>query len=96
MRDGKVVDATGKRSLTYVDLAKSDEAGRLFARSIPSDIELTPVKEWKVLGTPVLRPNARDIVIGAHQYPSDISGPECFMERSCARRPLARRWLPLT
>ena len=76
MRDGKVVHAASHRSLTYVDLARSAETAKLFQQAIPSDIELTPVKEWKVLGTPVLRPNARDIVIGAHKYPSDVVRPE--------------------
>ena len=75
MRDGKVFDATGKQSLSYADLAKSDEVAKLLAQAIPADVELTPVKEWKLLGTPVLRPNARDIVTGAHKYPSDIARP---------------------
>ncbi len=44
-------------------------------QSIPSDVELTPVKEWKVLGVPTKRPNARDFVTGAHKYPSDIMRP---------------------
>jgi CO/xanthine dehydrogenase Mo-binding subunit len=75
MRDGKVFDAAGKRSITYAGLANSDEAAKLFEESIPTDVELTPVKEWKVLGVPALRPNARDIVVGAHKYPSDIARP---------------------
>jgi isoquinoline 1-oxidoreductase len=75
MRDGKVFDAAGKRSLTYADLAKSDEAAKGLEQAISADVELTPVKEWKVLGTPVLRPNAHDIVVGAHRYPSDIARP---------------------
>jgi isoquinoline 1-oxidoreductase len=75
MHDGKIFEATGKRSLTYADLAKSDDAAKLFEQSVPSDVELTSVKDWKVLGTPVLRPNARDIVTGAHKYPSDIARP---------------------
>jgi isoquinoline 1-oxidoreductase len=75
MRDGKIFDATGKQSLTYADLAKSNDAAKLFEQAMPSDIQLAAVKDWKVLGTPVLRPNARDIVIGAHQYPSDITRP---------------------
>jgi len=73
--DGKAVETAGKRSLTYADLAKSDDAPKLFRQSISPDVELTPVKDWKVLGTPVLRPNARDIVVGAYQYPSDIARP---------------------
>lgn len=75
MRDGKIFDATGNRSLTYTYLAKSDDAAKLFASAIPSDVELVAVKDWKVLGTPVARPNARDIVTGAHKYPSDIVRP---------------------
>ena len=75
MRDGKIFDAAGKRSLTYADLANSDDAAKLLESAIPPGIELTPVKEWKVLGTPALRPNGRDIATGAHKYPSDITRP---------------------
>src|ERR1035441_7583198 len=75
MRDGKVFDADGKRSLTYADLAKSDDAAKLLEQGIPSDVALMPVQEWKVLGVPTLRPNARDLVTGAHKYPSDIARP---------------------
>jgi CO/xanthine dehydrogenase Mo-binding subunit len=75
MRDGKMVHTASKRSLTYADLAKSDDAAKLFEQAIPSDVSLIAVKEWKVLGVPLLRPNARDIVTGAHKYPSDIARP---------------------
>jgi len=73
MRDGKIFDAAGKRSLTYADLANSDEAAQLLEQAIPADVKLTAVNEWKVLGAPALRPNARDIVTGAHKFPSDIT-----------------------
>jgi isoquinoline 1-oxidoreductase beta subunit len=33
------------------------------------------MKEWRVLGTSVPRPTGRDLVTGAHRYPSDISRP---------------------
>jgi isoquinoline 1-oxidoreductase len=56
-------------------LANSDDAAKLFAQAVPTDVELSPVKEWKVLGVPALRPNGRDIVTGAHQFPSDIARP---------------------
>jgi CO/xanthine dehydrogenase Mo-binding subunit len=75
MRDGKIFDAAAKRSLTYADLAKSDDAAKLFEQAIPADVQLMAVKDWKVLGLPTLRPNARDIVTGAHKYPSDIARP---------------------
>src|SRR6185437_16746193 len=67
MRDGRVVHARSQRSLGYADLAKSAAVATLFEQAIPSDIDLTPVKEWKVMGTPVARPNGREIVTGAHQ-----------------------------
>ena len=75
VRDGKAVHGAGKHSLTYADLANSAESAKLFQQAIPQDIELTPVKDWKVMGTPELRPNALGIVLGAHKYPSDIARP---------------------
>lgn len=75
VRDGKVFDAAGRRYFAYADLAKETEAANLFQQAIPSDIELTSVSEWKVLGTSVLRPNAESIVTGTHRYPSDIVRP---------------------
>ncbi len=75
MRDGNVIHAATNRSCSYMDLAKSTKAAKLFQQSIPSDVELTPVKDWKTLGTPVFRPNARSIVIGEHKYPSDVGRP---------------------
>src|SRR5438552_1787751 len=73
VREGKVIHAGSKRSLSYAELAGNEEAFKLLEQSIPADISVRPVKEWKVLGTPVPRPNGRDIVTGAHKYPSDIT-----------------------
>ena len=75
MREGKAFDAAGRRSLGYADLAASADSGALLDQSVPSDVELTPVKEWKVLGVAAIRPNARDIVTGVHKYPSDFARP---------------------
>ena len=50
----------------------SGDAAKAFEQSIPDDVTLTPVDEWKVLGTSVPRPNRRDLVTGAHQFPSDL------------------------
>ena len=75
LRDGKVFDAAGKRSLGYADLANDEASARRFGESLPPDLELIAVNDWKVLGTPALRPNGRDIVTGAHQYPSDTVRP---------------------
>ena len=75
VRDGHAVNPAGGRAVTYADLAQDEEAVKAFAKAIPSDVQVTPVKEWKVLGTAVGRPNARDLVTGAHQFPSDIHRP---------------------
>jgi isoquinoline 1-oxidoreductase subunit beta len=75
VRDGKAIEPQGKRTLSYADFAASEDATKDFEQVISPDIALTPVKEWKVLGTSVSRPNAREIVTGAHKFPSDISRP---------------------
>ena len=76
--DGKIAHVATGRTLTYGDLAESDEIAKAFGQAPPADVTLTPVKEWKILGTPVLRPNARDIVTGAHKFPSDIARPGMY------------------
>jgi CO/xanthine dehydrogenase Mo-binding subunit len=75
LRDGRVVHAANSTTLSYADLGRSADAERLFAQTIPENVTLTATKDWKVMGTPVLRPNAREIVTGAHQYPSDVQRP---------------------
>ncbi len=71
--DGKVIHADSKREQTYADLASSEEAIKEFQQTVPSQVELTPVKEWKVMGTSLARPNRKDIVTGGLQYPSDVT-----------------------
>jgi isoquinoline 1-oxidoreductase len=73
VRDGKITHADSGRTLSYADLAGSDELIKAFGQAPPADVTLTPVKEWKILGVSVPRPNARDIVTGAHKYPSDVT-----------------------
>jgi len=75
MADGKVIDKESKREQTYADLATTEDAAKLFAENVPSNVTVTAVKEWQEMGKPLSRPNARDIVTGAHHYPSDISRP---------------------
>ncbi len=75
VRDGAVTDPAGERSLSYAELARLDGADRAFERAVPPDVTLTAVKDWRVMGTSVPRPNARDIVTGAHRFPSDIRRP---------------------
>ena len=63
------------KNLTYADLASSDNAAELFKQTAPRDVTVTAVREWKVLGVPTHRPNGRDLVTGAHKYPSDVIVP---------------------
>lgn len=65
----------GPASATYAELAKADGAAELLKKTVPGDVQLTPVGEWKVLGTDVPRPNRRDMVTGGHRYPSDVTRP---------------------
>jgi len=75
VRDGKAVDGVNGHSLGYADLAGNEEDSKKFAEAVPADSSLTTTKDWKTLGTPLLRPNGRDIVTGKHSYPSDIVRP---------------------
>jgi CO/xanthine dehydrogenase Mo-binding subunit len=74
VNEGHIVQQ-GKDSITYADLAANAEMVKTLAQPAPADVTVTPVEEWKVLGTPVPRPNGEDIVTGAHKYPSDIARP---------------------
>lgn len=75
VRNGAITHRAKKQTITYADLAKSKDIAGAFAQTIPSDVTVTPIDEWKVLGTAVPRPNRRDLVTGAHRYPSDIVRP---------------------
>ena len=75
VRNGTITNRTTRQTITYADLAKSKDVAGAFKQSIPSDVTLTPVNQWKALGNSVPRPNSRDIVTGAHHYPSDIVRP---------------------
>jgi isoquinoline 1-oxidoreductase len=75
IRDGLVREPASGRSLSYAELARLPELARRFEQAVPPDVKLTPVRDWKVLGTSAPHPNGRDIVTGAHRYPSDIVRP---------------------
>ncbi|HEY3147870.1 MAG TPA: molybdopterin cofactor-binding domain-containing protein, partial [Dongiaceae bacterium] len=72
LRDGVAIDVSGRRKLTYGDLASSDD---LFKGPIPPNVLVSPVSDWKVMGIPTPRPNAHDLVNGAYRYPSAIARP---------------------
>ena len=57
---------------------------------MPQDVTLTPLEQWKVLGASVPRPNRRDLVTGAHQFPSDVRRPGMLYGKFSARRAMVR------
>ena len=75
VKDGTILEEGGARKITYAELADAGELSKAFERDIPEGVTVTPVAEWKILGTGVLRPNLRDVVTGAHRFPSDIVRP---------------------
>ena len=74
VRDGVIRSPTG-RTMTYADLAKATDLVATLGQATRPDVALTPVRGWKALGLPVARPNARDLVTGAHRFPSDVVRP---------------------
>jgi CO/xanthine dehydrogenase Mo-binding subunit len=81
VRDGTITNKTTNQKLTYADLAKSKEIAEAFKQPIESNVALTTVGDWKVMGAPILRANNRDLVTGAHQFPSDIARPNMLYGR---------------
>lgn len=75
LRDGVVRHSNAERKITLAELAQDPEILRTFQQATPADLPLTPTGDWKVLGSSVPRPNGRDLVTGAHLYPSDMTRP---------------------
>jgi isoquinoline 1-oxidoreductase subunit beta len=73
--DGVITHRATKRTVTYAELAAGDELTKGFAGPMPANVSVTAVKEWRVLGTSLPRPNRRDLVTGGHRFPSDIVRP---------------------
>jgi CO/xanthine dehydrogenase Mo-binding subunit len=72
---GIITNPKTKMTISYADLAKSQNVAEAFKQNVSNDFDLTPVEKWQTMGKPVPRPNGRDIVTGAHKYPSDIVRP---------------------
>jgi isoquinoline 1-oxidoreductase subunit beta len=87
VRDGAAAGPDGTKKFTYAELAGSPELAAAAASAISPDTPLTPLSDWRVLGTPQHRLNARDIVTGSHRYPSGIQRPG--MLYGCVLRPPA-------
>ncbi len=99
VENGVITHAATKRTLSYADLGGTGDIGAAFAQTIPADIALTPVRQWKVMGTSLRRPNARDLVMGTHRYASDVIRPGMLygkVLRAQASAPRSRKsiWPP--
>jgi len=75
VRNGSITDPQSGLKIGYADLARTQDVTATFREAVQADIVLTEVSEWNSLGDSVPRPNARDLVTGAHQFPSDIARP---------------------
>lgn len=73
--EGVATSPDGGRRFSYADLAADEEGAQALAATVPENVSLTAIPEWKTLGRPLARPNGRDIVTGAHAYPSDVVRP---------------------
>ena len=74
-RDGRLVHSASNHTASYGELAAAEDLFKTLDQPVPANVELTPVKDWKVLGVSYPRPNLRDLVTGAHPFPSDYHPP---------------------
>ena len=75
VRDGVVTDPATKRRLAYAELARLETPSKAFGSAIPSDVEITRVAEWRVLGTSAKKVDGDRMVTGQHRFPSDTKRP---------------------
>jgi isoquinoline 1-oxidoreductase len=59
----------------YADLARSPEFAAACKEALPANTTVTPAKDWQLLGKPQVRLDTRELVTGAHRFPSDIVRP---------------------
>ena len=74
VQGGVITSRTGL-TMTYRDLAKAADVAAALREPVRPDVTLTPVGNWRALGRAETRPNGRDIVTGAHRFPSDVRRP---------------------
>ncbi len=91
VQNGTIANPATRQTLSYADLAKSKDVAAAFEQAVSPDVTVTPVAEWKVLGTPVARPNSRDLVTGRTSIRPTLPAPACCMAKSCVRPHMERR-----
>jgi CO/xanthine dehydrogenase Mo-binding subunit len=72
LANGKVVHARTNRSIGFGELTH----GQQLVRTVASEVPAQSPTDWQITGKPWKKVNAREIVTGKHQYPSDIVRPE--------------------
>jgi CO/xanthine dehydrogenase Mo-binding subunit len=75
VKDGSFVGVDAGKRITLAELAADAEFAADWSDATPAEATVTPVSEWRVLGTSVPKVTGRDVVTGGHQYPSDIRRP---------------------
>jgi len=80
--NGVITNKATEQTISYADLAKARGVAEAFEQSVSSDVTVVSLDEWDVLGTSFPRPNLRDLVTGAHRYPSDIIRPGMLYGRT--------------
>lgn len=75
-RNGTIVNETTGAKLDYGVLASTAEGALALERPVDDGVSVSAVGEWHVLGSSLPKVNGRDVVTGAHRYPSDIQRPD--------------------
>ncbi len=70
--DGKILDSSTKRSVTYSELVKGQQISQL----LPPEDPLIPATQWRIAGKSTPKVDGRDFVTGRHRYPSDHTVPD--------------------
>lgn len=74
VKDGRVEGLPAGKQFGYADLASEKHADSL-RRDIAPGVTVKEVNQWRMLGTALPHVGAKEIVTGAHRYPSDIVRP---------------------
>jgi CO/xanthine dehydrogenase Mo-binding subunit len=75
LTNGTFTVANSDKRLTLAELAAGDAFNAEWTAAVPGEAAVTRVDEWRVLGTAVAKTSSREVVTGAHRYPSDIVLP---------------------
>ena len=76
VKDGVITHEATKRGITLRRTRQLQGSYRSISTEYSGRTSRSrPLGEWSIIGTSVSRPNARDLVTGAHHYPSDIARP---------------------